>query len=432
MSIFYRIILFALLSGSVVAADVKIEGFRSWDSPDKTRVVFELNSHYQPSIWYEPNPPRLVLDFKNTRLANSSIKFAPNRLVKNIRSAINKKGTLRVVFDLKKKLPYKPLLLKPYQMHGHRYIVDLFREQPNAKAKTKAPAPSYRNVVIAVDAGHGGEDPGAQGPGGVIEKHVVLQIAKRLAKLIQSEPGFTAIMTRKADYYVNLDKRRELARDANADLFVSLHADAFHNPKVKGSSVFTLSESASSKMAAHLAEKENRSDLIGGVNRVPLHNKGDDLIKVLIELSQTGTKEISTKMADQVLSELKTVGHVHSNRVQRAGFSVLKSPDVPSILVETAFISNPQEARNLASSKHQQKLANAMFAGIKRHFLQNAPPGTRIANLRQHQVRNGETLSGIAQKYRISLSSLRLANALSKRDLLRIGAILSIPVRKNI
>ncbi len=432
MSIFYRVILFALLSGSAVAANVKIEGFRSWDSPDKTRVVFELNTGYQPKVWLEPNPPRLVIDFKDTRVASSNIKFAPNHLVKNIRSATNSEGTLRIVFDLKEKLPYKTLLLKPYQMHGHRYIIDLFRTKADIKEKSRAPTLAYRNIVIAVDAGHGGEDPGAEGPGGVIEKHVVLKVAQRLAKLIQAEPGFTAVMTRKGDYFVNLDKRRELARKANADLFVSLHADAFHNPKVKGSSVFTLSESASSKMAEFLAEKENRSDLIGGTDRVPLHNKGDDLIKVLIELSQTGTKEVSTKMADQVLRELKTVGHVHSNRVQRAGFVVLKSPDVPSILVETAFISNPQEAKNLASPTHQKKLAKAMFAGIKRHFLQNAPPGTRIANLRQHQVRNGETLSGIAQKYRISLNSLRLANALTKKDYLRIGAILNIPVMQNI
>jgi len=290
---------------------------------------------------------------------------------------------LRVVLDLKKQARAKSFLLAPNKHYGHRLVVDVYDEKQEQAVKVeKAPAPGeYRDVVVAIDAGHGGEDPGAIGPRGTHEKKVVLQIARKLADAVNRELGMRAVLTRSGDYYLPLRKRIELARRHKADLFISIHADAFTNRRVSGASVYVLSNrGASSEHARWLAERENASDLIGGVS---LDDKDSLLASVLLDLSQTASLEASINVAEQVLAGLKKVGKVHKPGVESAGFAVLKSPDIPSLLVEAAFISNPQEEKHLNSPAYQRTLASAVAAGVKRYFEDNAPDGTLLANRKQ-------------------------------------------------
>jgi N-acetylmuramoyl-L-alanine amidase len=245
---------------------------------------------------------------------------------------------------------------------------------------TKESAKKNQEIVVAIDAGHGGVDSGAHGPGGTQEKRVVFAIASRLAQMVNAQPGMRAVMVRKGDYYIGLRKRMEIAREAKADLFVSIHADAINDTSVKGASVYTLSNTgASSEAARWLASNENSADLVGGVS---LDDKDNVLASVLLDLSQTATKEASRSVASKILKYFNEMGRVHKNEVQKAGFMVLKSPDIPSILVETAFISNPIEESELRRSEHQTRVASAVFKGIASYFREYAPAGTRMASLR--------------------------------------------------
>ena len=295
-------------------------------------------------------PFRVVIDLENTEPFTGLPQPAANDgYLQGIRSGRHG-DFLRVVLDLKKHARAKSFLLAPNQHYGHRLVVDIFDGEERPAAITQeTPATGVRDIVVAIDAGHGGEDPGAIGPRGTHEKKVVLQIAKKLAHAINRERGMRAVLTRKGDYYLPLRKRVELARRHKADLFISIHADAFTNPGVRGSSVYVLSSrGASSEHARWLAERENASDLIGGVS---LDDKDGLLASVLLDLSQTASLEASIDAAERVLEGLKTVGKLHKPGVEAAAFAVLKSPDIPSLLVETAFISNPQEEKNLLSSR---------------------------------------------------------------------------------
>ena len=306
-----------------------------------------------------------------------------------------------------------------------------------AAAAAPGATPAWRQdgVVIAIDAGHGGDDVGAIGPRGTYEKNVVLAIAQELQSLINREPGMRAVMVRDGDYYVGLRQRIERAREHRADMFVSIHADAFRDRRVRGSSVFVISRSgASSEAARWLAERENAADLVGGVT---LEDKDPQLRSVLLDLSQTKSLETSLTVANAVLGSLSKVGAVHSHRVQQAGFMVLKSPDIPSLLVETAFISNPQEEQRLRNRGFRVKLATAIRDGITRYFDSAAPTRQRMASrdlasaaeadrARRHRVSRGETLSGIALHYSVSPEHIRLANN-KNDDIVRIGELLRIP-----
>lgn len=302
------------------------------------------------------------------------------------------------------------------------------RAAPAAPLKSVREAPRGRELIIAIDAGHGGKDVGARGPSGTHEKDVVLAIARKLAKLVEQEPGMRPVLVRDGDYFIRLRERMNKARKQRADLFVSIHADAFKDQRARGSSVFVVSDrGASSEMARILADQENAADLVGGVS---LDDKDQLLKSVLLDLSKSASIEASMTVADNVLGELKQVGRVHKTRVQQAGFMVLKSPDVPSILVETAFISNPEEERMLRDARHQQRLAQAIMKGVRAYFRDNPPPGTVVAahdaSGREHVVRRGETLSEIAQRYEVSMDRLRVANGLTG-DTVRVGGVLRIP-----
>jgi N-acetylmuramoyl-L-alanine amidase len=375
------------------------------------------------------NPTRLVIDIGNARLSSTfTLPTTKNPLFTRIRSAARKQNDLRVVLDLSAFATPKSFTLKPNKTYGHRLVVDLVKQStsPIISAKRNAHytvSGIPRDIVIAIDAGHGGEDPGAHGPKGTLEKKVVLAIARKLEKLVNNYPGMKAVMVRKGDYYVGLRKRMQIARKAKADLFVSIHADAFKKSRVKGASVFTLSrKGASSEAARWLAKHENAADLVGGVS---LDDKEDVLASVLLDLSQTAAKEASRDVAAKVLRNFGKIGHLHSQKVQNAGFAVLKSPDIPSILVETAFISNPSEERKLRSSKHQKRMANAIFKGILDFFQRNAPPDTRMAAAK-HIITRGETLSGIAHRYGVSMKRLKSVNAIANNSI-RIGQVLAIP-----
>lgn len=305
----------------------------------------------------------------------------------------------------------------------------LVRTAPAAPVKS-ARETGGRELIIAIDAGHGGKDVGARGPSGTHEKDVVLAIARKLAKLVEQEPGMRPVLVRDGDYFIRLRERMNKARKQRADLFVSIHADAFSDHRARGSSVFVVSErGATSEMARILADQENAADLVGGVS---LDDKDQLLKSVLLDLSKSASIEASMNVADNVLGELKQVGRVHKTRVQQAGFMVLKSPDVPSILVETAFISNPEEERMLRDARHQQRLAQAIMKGVRAYFRDNPPPGTVVAARdvsaagREHVVRRGETLSEIAQRYDVSMDRLRVANGLAD-DTVRVGGVLRIP-----
>jgi len=423
-------ILVSLLAGlaSTVLAASEVRGLRMWPAPDNTRLVFDLNAPVEHSLFTLRNPNRIVIDLKNTKVSGvlPSATYNESR-IKGIRYAKRGDNGLRVVLDLNNAVKPKSFILKPHGSYGNRLVVDLFDAKTKKKVVIKRPVyktKKYaRDLIIAIDAGHGGEDPGAIGQRGTREKDVVLRIAKELEKLIKRERGMKPLMIRTGDYYIGLKKRVKKAQIAQADLFISIHADAFKNGKARGTSVFILSESgASSDLASYLADSENSADLNGGVS-----STNDDLLNmVLADMVKNSTLEDSHQIASKVLAGLKGVNRLHKKTVEQAGFRVLKAGR-PAILVETAFISNRSEERKLRTRHHQRALAKAIFKGTRSYFRSNPVPGTLLAvRDRKHRIARGETLSGIAQRYQVTLASIRGANNL-RNDNLYIGKTLRIP-----
>lgn len=369
----------ALAVAPAAVGGAAVEGLRTSSTAERERFVFELDRPVEHEIFTLGNPDRVVIDIEDTRLRQALPDAARgSTMVRRIRSAPRNGGDLRVVLDLEGPGRPKSFLLPPAGDYGHRLVVDVIGTETGSRAAGGEPAPAQRprDLVIAIDPGHGGRDPGAVGRHGGLEKDIVLAVAKRLHALLEDTPGFRPVLTRDADVFLPLAERIERARAARADLFVSIHADAFRNVHARGSSVYALSvNGASSEAAKWLANRENAADLLGGVS---LEDKDEMVASVLLDLSQTATIESSLNVGEQVLERLGGVNRLHRSSVQQAGFVVLKSPDIPSILVETAFLSNPQEERNLRSSGHQQQLAEAIRDGIRAYFERQAPPGTRV------------------------------------------------------
>lgn len=423
------------LSSLVLAEGTEVGDVRVWAAPDHTRIVFDISGPVQHKLFSLPKPDRIVIDLRDTTLIKSLSSPEYNKgLINKIRSAPRNKNDLRIVLDISKSVKAKSFVLKPSQDYNYRLVIDLFdkdvssknaknKNAKNAKKRLEKLSRNDRSLVIAIDAGHGGDDPGAIGYRGTREKDVVFAIAKKLEKLVSKEMGMRPLMIRKGDYYVSLRKRMKKARDSRADMFISIHADAFRDKRAKGASVYALSQKgASTEAASWLARGENASDFVGGVS---LEDKDDLLTSVLLDLSMSGTIEASMEMGSYVLNGLKKVGKVHKKRVEQAEFAVLKSPDVPSILIETAFISNPQEERNLLNKNHQQKVASSIMDGIRMYFARNPVPGTILAG-RKHTIARGDTLSEIASRYDVSLNLLKVANHL-KGNHLKVGGVLRIP-----
>jgi len=412
-----------LLAVPGYAQQINISSLQYWNTPDQTQMLFDVSSSPEHRVFLMNNPARLVIDMRNANVKQALSQPAPSHpLFSQVRVATKNKTDLRIVVDLKREISSKNMLLRTNSLneHGHRLVIELLDKAPanntmqeprveiktaavktDSKQQTQKPvkelqktaakkiaaspveptkvAKRDKDIVIAVDAGHGGNDAGAHGQNGTEEKKITLAIARKLADLINQQPGMKAVMVRKGDYYVDLRKRMQIARAAKADLFISIHADAFQNSTVKGASVFTLSnKGATSEAARWLAKSENSSDLVGGVS---LNDKEDVLASVLLDLSQTATQDASVNVAGKVLKNFERIGELHYGSVQKAGFLVLKSPDVPSILVETAFISNPSEELKLINTDHQLKIAGAIFNGVRSYFNKAMPEESRVAAL---------------------------------------------------
>jgi N-acetylmuramoyl-L-alanine amidase len=433
MRLFVRSVLllvFVLLTSLTQA--VTVQGVRMWPAPDNTRLVFDLNAPVDHSLFLLESPDRIVIDLKTTEFAGTLPAIETASFIKEIRYAKRGDNDLRVVLDLKRKVKAKSFVLKPQREYGHRLVVDLLDGEESKPEPVRRDSDVYdkpRDVIVAIDAGHGGDDPGAIGRSGTKEKDVVLAIARQLRDLVDAQPGMKAKLVRDGDYFIPLRQRVEKARDVQADLFISIHADAFKDRRARGSSVFVLSEhGASSEVASFLAESENNSDLIGGVN---LDDKDDLLKLVLVDMLKNSTMEQSNDVATHMMKGLQTVTHMHKQHVEQAGFRVLKSPDIPSILIETAFISNPTEEKKLRSKDHQKKLAHAIFKGTLAYFQNNPPPGSVLAMKdRKHRIASGDTLSELANRYRVDIADIRRMNGL-KGDRLNIGDVLLIPTYRT-
>lgn len=421
-----------LFPAEVMAADVG--AVRLWRAPDHTRLVLDLSEQVAFSSLSLDNPERFVVDLKNSRLT-SSLAVLPleGTPISQVRSGIRQGTDLRLVLDLRAKVKTSVFLLPPNEVTGHRIVIDLF----DALASTPDPNPvlsvdsldARRDIIVAIDAGHGGEDPGASGPGKLREKTVVLEIAKRLEQQLSGVPGFKPVLIRSGDYYVSLKNRRDRARELQADVFISIHADAFRQKSAHGASVYALStRGATSTAAQYLAESENAADLVGGVE---LAEMDPVLASVLTDLSMTSTLDTSLNLGALILEQIGGVARLHKKKVEQAGFAVLKSPDVPSLLVETGFISNPKEAEQLSTPDYQDKMARAIRRGIQSWFARQPPPGTLLAwqreqGSREVTVARGDTLSEIAQRHNVSVASIKTTNGLS-RDVIFVGQTLLIP-----
>lgn len=411
----------------------EVQNLRIWAGPDNTRAVLDLDRRVDYRIFTLENPYRLVVDIRAAR-ADGPLPFNADTggVISGVRHGVRNGSDLRVVFDLRDKAQPQSFVLDPAGRYGHRLVIDLTPENAASPAErvrevAQAARNGQRDMIVAIDAGHGGEDPGAIGPGGTYEKRVTLAIAKQLEQRINEMPGMRAVLIRTGDYFIPLRSRYERARQAEADLFVSVHADAFRDFRVRGSSVYVLSRSgASSEAARLLAQSENKADLIGGVKL----ERGDDMLSsVLLDLSQSVALEYSSDAAEQILHQLGGVGRRHRTAVERANFMVLRSPDVPSVLIEVGFISNPQDEQNLNTQAHRRQIADAIANGVRDHFLRTAPQGTWFAanrNGHQHIVQRGDTLGVIAQRYQVSISQIRAANNL-RGDVIHPGAVLVIP-----
>lgn len=431
-------LLVSLACGGLTAhAAPSINSLRIWPAPDHTRLVFDLSGPVNHKVFSLDNPKRLVIDINqvnlNTQLNSANLANTP---INRLRSAVRNGQDLRVVLDLTTAIQPRSFLLKPNEQYGHRLVVDLVLAQPQIAqpAPTSRPAPRQdRPIIIALDPGHGGEDPGAIGPGGTREKHLVWSLAQELAKSIERNPDFKTILTRDGDYYVGLRQRVEVARQAKADLFISIHADAYRLPQPRGSSVYVLSQrGVTSESARWLADSENRADLIGGVEGVlTLGDKDETLVGVLVDLSMTATLAESLNVGARVLQNLGKVNRLHKRDVEQAGFLVLKSPDMPSMLIEAGFISNPQEEKRLRDPVYQRQLATQIAKAVQDYFQENPPPNTSLAKRQAKQpsayvIRRGDTLSEIARKNGVDLGELRKLNNITN-DVIQVGQRLRIP-----
>ena len=422
-----------LLWIAMAQAGTTVENIRIWAESGKTRVVLDLSNPVSHNIFTLRGPDRLVIDLKDGRLANKLASMPPGvGSVRAIRSAVRANGQLRVVLDLNESARSRSFTAGPNSQYGERLVIDL--QRTGSLQAVKRASDGYtpgRDIIIAIDPGHGGYDPGAVGQARTREKDVALGISRALASRINAEPGMKAILIRDGDYFVGHRKRMAIARRNKADLFVSIHADAVDDLRPYGTTVYALSlQGASDEAALQLAERENAT--IGGVS---LEDKDDVLASVLLDLSQNAALSASFDVGDDVIKELARIGKVHRRKVQTAGLIVLKSPDMPSILIETGFISNPSEEKRLGDPRYQGRLADAVLAGIRNYYHENPPPDTRISmDIRREPVRQvryviarGDTLSAIAQRFNVSTAVIRRTNKLYS-DTIRVGQTLSIPI----
>ncbi len=433
-------VLLTLCAAPLAQASQVIESVRLHRAPDHTRIVFDLKEPVEHRVDRLGNPERLVIDLDDTQLDfNMNSLDLSGGPISGVRVGRHANDMTRVVLDLNSAVRPRTNLLKPIEPHGWRLVVDLFDSEPEPVRSMEQIVEQQagpRSMIVAIDAGHGGEDPGAIGPSGVHEKTIVLQIAKRLERLLKDAPGIEPVMIRDGDYYVPLAERRRIAAEQHgADVFISLHADAFTDSRAHGASVFALSNhGATSARAGYLARMANDSDRVAGVYEEEKDNNG--LLGVLADMTMSGSMAHSLFMGREMLDELGGITKLHGDRrtVEQANFAVLREPSMVSVLVETGFISNREEERKLRSAEHQEKVARAILNGVRRYFEHHPAPGSWFAEQRRrggssvasHRIQPGETLSAIARRYSVSEDALRSANSLNG-DLIRVGQVLTIP-----
>ncbi|WP_432460190.1 N-acetylmuramoyl-L-alanine amidase [Agarivorans sp. QJM3NY_25] len=424
-------------------AGSSVSGVRVWSGPDNTRIVLDLSAAPEFSYFNLKKPDRLVLDLKNSQMKVELSKVdISGRLVKKVRASTPKeKDAYRLVIELNQPVTPVVFALKPTGNYGHRLVIDLpdkvgsaateKKQQQISKTKTQQQLEGNRDIIIAIDAGHGGEDPGAIGRRKTYEKSVTLAIAKRVQRLIDKESGLKGVLIRQGDYFVNLNKRSQIARKSKADFLVSIHADGFTSSQPKGASVWVVStRRAKSEVGRHLEDHEAESDLLGGVGELMSNTDNDAHLNfALIDMQMDYSMNTAYQVATQVLSQLGKVTTLHKKKPEHASLAVLKSPDIPSILVEAGFITNHKEENLLRSGNHQQKLAKAIVSGIKKYYQRKPLPGTLYAKtygVKKHTVKKGESLSVLAARYKTSVAGLKKANKLSSNTL-KIGQVLTIP-----
>ena len=430
LALLYSVILIAPANAA------EVETVRLSQKQDKTRIVFDISGNIEHKVFQLDNPRRLVIDLANVSqkpsLKHLKLKGTP---ISKMRAAYRDGKNIRVVLDLKSAVTHKDFTLKANDKFGNRLVVDVFSKNTSSgRSVEEFVEQSDRKIVIAIDAGHGGVDPGALGPNRMREKIVVLQISKRLEKLFDKDPNYDGILIRTGDYFLAHRKRTQIARDNKADFFISIHADAFTDPRANGASVYALSNrGATSEAARYLAKKQNNADLIGGATALNLDDKDEVLAGVLLDLSMTATMSTSLDAGKLVLKQMGSVARLHKKKVEQAGFLVLKSPDIPSLLIETGFISNPNEARKLASADYQQRMAKAIYNGLDQYYSEHPPEGTLLAKVMSNEplryiVARGDTLSEIAAQYKVSMSKIMRYNKMSS-SVIRVGQEIAIPGR---
>jgi len=407
-----------------------INGVRVWPAPENTRVVFDLSKKPDYKYFSLSSPQRLVIDFKDSKQIVSLKDVLKNdKRIKRIRTSKSKnKGSTRLVLELADSYQLAVFPLAPAGQYGNRLVIDLY-DKNHINKIVKTTNDNKRDIVIAIVAGHGGEDPGSIGAKGTYEKKVTLKIAKKLAKLVDSQQGLKAVMIRKGDYYVKHNRKTELARKNKADLLISIHADAFTSSKPSGASVLVQSTGrANSEFARWIANRQKESELLGGAGETIKKTKDKNLAITLADMKKEYTMGSSYEFAEHVIRQMKKVTKLHKKKPEGLSLAVLKSSDIPSVLIETGFISNHREERNLNSPNHQQKLAKAIYTAIDNFFVRNPPDGTLYAatKVKEHKVSRGESLSVVAQRYKVSVGQLKATNHLTSNTV-KIGQTLKIP-----
>jgi N-acetylmuramoyl-L-alanine amidase len=454
-SFLFQYIVFFLFSYSFSASANVLKGIRVWPAPDETRIVMDLSQEPNYSYFTLSHPSRLVIDIRQTsKRVKLPIKVSGSPILKKVRKSTPKDSkSIRLVLDLTKSVSSEVFKLAPTPNgeYGHRLVIDLAhsnssgsekRTLTQAHSSTSASSPKSSvtrdasqyvgkgDVIVAIDAGHGGEDPGSIGPHGRYEKNVTLAIAKKLAHDLNKTPGVKAILTRRGDYFVSLNKRSDLARKSKAHLLVSIHADAFSSPQPRGASVFVLNtRRANTEIAKWVEDRERQSELLGGAGQVLAKNNNDpNVSQTLLDLQFSHSQKEGYKLATDILQDMGKVAYLHKKNPVNASLAVLKSPDIPSVLVETGFISNPSEEKLLFQNYHQNKLARAMSKAIVRYFRDNPPGGTLLAARKlstKYVVKKGDSLSLIASRYGTSVDHLLEVNRLKSTSLV-VGQVLLI------
>lgn len=411
----------------------ELTGVRLSSGPLSTRIVLDLDHAASHSLFELNDPSRIVIDLPHTDASSSLRLPVPKGRVRSVRTGARPGGELRVVLDLTGPAASKSFLLAPDGEFGHRLVVDL--SEPDATdTPRRVLTEQYtgRDIIVVIDAGHGGKDTGALGRSGLREKDVTLDIAKRLAALVQQTTGFTPVLVRHDDTYVTLDDRLNIARRAQADFFISIHADANRDRGLRGATVYSIeSKRAAYEQRERLADRANAADLIGGVS---ISDKDEMLARVLLDLSQKASMSNSLTAGNYMIEHLSRITSIRKAAVQEGSYAVLTSPDIPSLLVETAFVSNSRDEDSLRDPAFRNLIARALFGALIDYYRSNAPPESFVARNPppaqqapiRHVIARGETLSEIAERYRISLRELRRANEISG-DVIRIGQVLTIP-----